>query len=380
MNIHPTLLLQQLTGLATASLALLSAGPTVLLAQQPPDTASHRGLTNNEFMRTWLVLGPIPISDEPQKPPEDEAQKKAFATDFLSQHGGEAGVQPKPGLAQQIAGKDYQWRLVQSKTDTVDLIRTDAPKEFVAAYAWAEMDLSEAATALFGLASDDAVRVWLNGKLIHENWIPRPVRHDDDLVEFRLQKGRNQLLLKVQNMQGDWGFACRRLGADVLAGKLASAAAKGDLDAVQLLLSRGVDVNAKNQQGLTPWRAAKTHGYMEVSDVLQSKGADPTAAMPPAEDQIDALFKDLTKGESSGAAVLAARDGRILFKKGYGYANLEHRVPVIPETKFRIGSVTKQFTAAAVFSRSSPAGQNLRYSPNQRPSSFGKWSRPKSPS
>ncbi|MEK7675484.1 MAG: serine hydrolase [Verrucomicrobiota bacterium] len=45
--------------------------------------------------------------------------------------------------------------------------------------------------------------------------------------------------------------------------------------------------------------------------------------MPLAEDQIDALFKDLTKGESSGAAVLAGRDGRILFKKGleqgYGY-------------------------------------------------------------
>ena len=162
MNFHPTLRLQRLTGLATTSLALLSAGLTMLLAQEPPGTASYRGLSSNEFMRTWLVLGPIPISDDPQKPPEDEAQKKAFATDFLSQHGGEAGIQPKPGLTHQSAGKEYQWRLVQSKTDTVDLIKRDAPKEFVAAYAWAEIDLPEAVTTLFGLGSDDAVKVWLS--------------------------------------------------------------------------------------------------------------------------------------------------------------------------------------------------------------------------
>src|SRR5262249_31698818 len=46
--------------------------------------------------------------------------------------------------------------------------------------------------------------------------------------------------------------------------------------------------------------------------------------------------------------ILVARDGKILFSQGYGMANLEHDVPNTPHTKFRLGSITKQFTAMAV--------------------------------
>jgi len=47
-------------------------------------------------------------------------------------------------------------------------------------------------------------------------------------------------------------------------------------------------------------------------------------------------------------AVLVARGNDILFSKGYGFANLEWDVPDSPSTKFRLGSVTKQFTAASI--------------------------------
>ena len=46
--------------------------------------------------------------------------------------------------------------------------------------------------------------------------------------------------------------------------------------------------------------------------------------------------------------VLLARDGQVLFCRGYGMANLEHDVPCGPKTKFRLGSITKQFTAMAI--------------------------------
>jgi CubicO group peptidase (beta-lactamase class C family) len=47
-------------------------------------------------------------------------------------------------------------------------------------------------------------------------------------------------------------------------------------------------------------------------------------------------------------SILVARNDQILLDKGYGYANLEWQVPNSPDTKFRLGSITKQFTAACI--------------------------------
>lgn len=47
-------------------------------------------------------------------------------------------------------------------------------------------------------------------------------------------------------------------------------------------------------------------------------------------------------------AVIVAQDGKIILRKGYGYANREKGLPVTPDTVFTIGSITKQFTGAAV--------------------------------
>lgn len=47
-------------------------------------------------------------------------------------------------------------------------------------------------------------------------------------------------------------------------------------------------------------------------------------------------------------SVLVAQNGKLLLNKGYGFANLEWNVPNSPESKFRLGSVTKQFTAACI--------------------------------
>jgi CubicO group peptidase (beta-lactamase class C family) len=50
-----------------------------------------------------------------------------------------------------------------------------------------------------------------------------------------------------------------------------------------------------------------------------------------------------------GAVILIVRDGAIFFIKGYGFADLENRTPVIPEkTLFNVSSTSKSFTATAV--------------------------------
>lgn len=77
------------------------------------------------------------------------------------------------------------------------------------------------------------------------------------------------------------------------------------------------------------------------------------ASLSRAGDAPDAMGLEATlarrfPSDGSGAAVLVARDGKVLFSHGYGYADREKEIPATPETRFRIGSVTKQFTAAAV--------------------------------
>jgi len=53
-------------------------------------------------------------------------------------------------------------------------------------------------------------------------------------------------------------------------------------------------------------------------------------------------------GPIAGVSVVVTRGWRVLHARGYGYADVENRIPATPETVFRIGSITKQFTAAAV--------------------------------
>ncbi len=55
----------------------------------------------------------------------------------------------------------------------------------------------------------------------------------------------------------------------------------------------------------------------------------------------------VTQDRFSGS-ILIAKDGEVLLSKGYGYANREHGIPNSPEMKFRLGSVTKQFTTMVI--------------------------------
>jgi CubicO group peptidase (beta-lactamase class C family) len=75
-------------------------------------------------------------------------------------------------------------------------------------------------------------------------------------------------------------------------------------------------------------------------------GRDLRAETP--SEKADALLSGLIHTNDPGLAVLVAQDGKTLFEKGYGLADVEHHVPVIPQTTFRIGSITKQFTASAI--------------------------------
>ena len=66
------------------------------------------------------------------------------------------------------------------------------------------------------------------------------------------------------------------------------------------------------------------------------------------DNAIDALFRAYDGDSVPGAAVMIIKKGHPIVTKAYGMANLEEKIPVTPQTNFRLASVTKQFTAMAI--------------------------------
>ncbi len=317
-------------------------------------------LAPDEFMRHWWVLGPItPTASEAEPVPDGEtvsedgsaanrdATRAWFEQDFLATVGGE--VKFVPGGAETVRWDDreFAWKTIESTEDVVDLGEHLSSEPSSAAYAAALVEASEAQSFLIGLGSDDGVRVWLNGELVHDHWVSRPVVRDQDLIEVTLPKGPNRLLLKIFNQTADWGFACRRLSPQSQVDRMIRAAGEGAVAELKTLLAAKTDVNGMNQDGMSPWLAAAIHGHRSTARLLEEQGARPITEFDPA-----ATIRSIVGREASatrpGVAILVARDDTILFEEGFGMASLEHDVPISPHTKFRIGSVTKQFTAAAI--------------------------------
>lgn len=67
-----------------------------------------------------------------------------------------------------------------------------------------------------------------------------------------------------------------------------------------------------------------------------------------AEQRVDAVFADYDNTRSPGCALGVIQDGELVLRRGYGMANLEYGIPLSPSSVFRIGSTSKQFTAASI--------------------------------
>lgn len=177
--------------------------PLVDQMQPTLDAVTYNGLKPGEFMKKWLLLGPIPAADGE---PNFTEYRPAFDVEHL-----ESLVEFDPNI--QI-GDRAVWTPYQSYTGIVDIHRAWPQGwrgKYVAAYAWAQVDMPAETSALLGLGFDDAVKVWLNGELVHEKWTHHQTFVDCDRFKVNFKKGPNQLVIRVHNYLGRWGFCCRLL-------------------------------------------------------------------------------------------------------------------------------------------------------------------------
>jgi len=91
----------------------------------------------------------------------------------------------------------------------VDFNSMMTPNDDVAAYAYSEIFVKKERAAVLRCGSDDGIRVWINGKLVHDKLVLRGLTIDEDTVPVKLQEGWNKVLVKVCEKGGGWAFHVR---------------------------------------------------------------------------------------------------------------------------------------------------------------------------
>lgn len=85
-----------------------------------------------------------------------------------------------------------------------------------------------------------------------------------------------------------------------------------------------------------------------IAVALLFAAATPVAGQSPLATRIDSYLQPLVKADSFSGTVLVAREGKILFERSYGLASIELGVPNTNDRRYRLHSITKQFTAMAI--------------------------------
>jgi CubicO group peptidase (beta-lactamase class C family) len=82
--------------------------------------------------------------------------------------------------------------------------------------------------------------------------------------------------------------------------------------------------------------------------VSSAATADKDTVLRALRGQVDKVFAKWDSTTSPGCALSVIKDGQIIYMRGYGMADLDHDIPINPETVFHVASISKQFTAAAI--------------------------------
>ena len=162
----------------------------------------------------WTVAGPLPNA-----PIMDHGRQCAgFYKDYLDTLGGESGADPAEGdsIPMEQSGIVAWLRAFSDPSGLLNFnrifdIASEAP---AVVYAYCRLASDSDQTAFLKIRSNDGVRVWLNGNLVHENHIGRTIDATEDSVAVTLKQGDNRLLVKVDQSGGGWGLLLRAVGSD----------------------------------------------------------------------------------------------------------------------------------------------------------------------
>ncbi len=211
-----------------AALGALAACVPAMADEGAPVVPVNK-VTAEGFVRDWLVVGGFPNTDvlapgqeaaQPapgarrfRAPAPERTSSSGYTTDLLAPVGGESAGTFAPDKAVPYTAADGSaatarpFDLSADSNGYIDLGAAFNNAEHSVAYATCKIasDKDMRVNAFFG--SDDSGKVWVNGKLVHSTWASSrgAVRWSENFP-VDLHAGENNLLVKVEQRTGGWGF------------------------------------------------------------------------------------------------------------------------------------------------------------------------------
>ncbi|MCC5929949.1 MAG: DUF4838 domain-containing protein [Cyclobacteriaceae bacterium] len=146
---------------------------------------------SGKYHTEWWLAGPF-----------DNANLKGLSTVF--------GPEKQFNLSEGFIGKEsvkVNWQSYDDPTSGyIDFTGIFDPNIYTVAYACKIIQSSEEKKVKFGIGSNDGVRVWVNDKLVLDRPVSRKAEPNQDIIEVKLKKGDNKILLKVDQLELGWGF------------------------------------------------------------------------------------------------------------------------------------------------------------------------------
>lgn len=142
------------------------------------------------FIRDWVVCGPY-------------RQAGIMGAEALF----------KIAFGPEKAGQSVEWKTAPP-ADHINLAGLFPGAENCVAYLRTRILAPQDCSAVLLMGSDDGIKAWLNGVVVHSNNVDRGDQADQDAAPIKLKKGANDLILKVTQGGGGWSACARIMGTD----------------------------------------------------------------------------------------------------------------------------------------------------------------------
>lgn len=143
------------------------------------------------FVTDWWLIGPF-----------DNSDKNGLTSGLPPEQGFDPAVTYSGKNGIQVKWKHYD----DPAYGYIDFAKLFQPSENVVAYAYREMQVEDDKNMKIGIGSNGGVRVWINGKFVLDRSVSRKAEPNQDVVSIPLKKGKNTILVKVDQLAGGWGF------------------------------------------------------------------------------------------------------------------------------------------------------------------------------